>query len=254
VVVEQLASSPQHAAPRAQLKRVKKAMKAWREAFAATHGRKSTSDDIAADADIAALYDEYLALKHADDASAASPAASPIEMSPDLRAVAVFDGDDEASPALAMDDGSPARSADPANVKRRLNRVLAAWRGSFHDTNGRAPDDDDISANPQISGVYDQYLAAQTAVGVEGAETETASPAVVMETEPELPQPSSPTSADPAKAKRRLNKVLRKWREEFTEEHGRKPTQSDLQRDADIAPAYAKYAAFKAEADALSPH
>jgi hypothetical protein len=47
--------------------------------------------------------------------------------------------------------------------------------------------------------------------------------------------------------------VLRKWREAFTEEHGRKPTQSDLQRNADIAPAYAEYVAVKAEADALSP-
>jgi hypothetical protein len=228
--------SEQHAAR----KRLKKTIKAWRDAFGAQHGHEPTPDDIAADTNIAPVYDEYLELKaHAADDDVAEAMASPS-----------LTADSSMSPRVTR--AGRHRDASPAKAKKTLNRVLCAWREAFAAEHGRAPNEDDITANADIAPVYNQYLAAKAAVAAAaGATADDASPVLVMEDLSQSPRGvREPVkhSADPVKMKRRLGRVLTEWREYFAAEHGRQPTAHDLQNDPEIAPVYLEYLEAKAGA------
>jgi len=218
-------------------KELGKQLNEWKATFADANGRKPTATDIAADDRIQALYDEYVSLPKPPPTS-----------------------DSRAASALA-ERSAEAVNADEKSAhkrKKQLGKELNAWKAKWADEHdGEPPTHADIEADPQISALYDEYKALQSALHSASRAEQSA----VAET------PGGADSSDEKSAhkrKKQLGKELNAWKAKWADEHdGEQPTHADIEADETIAPVYHEYKQLQAarrqsvsasRADSVEPH
>jgi hypothetical protein len=237
----------------ARRKALGKELNAWKKAFAAEHDRKPTASDIAADAAIAGVYEEYSSI--GKGGGSPTPQAEP-------RAVPT------PSP-MPIGASSTPFSDDKGAKKRRkqLGKELNAWKQQFAEQNdGRAPTHSDIMADPQIAGVYEEYKAIPKDGESQSAVSAGDAPEATAALRPQSAQSGTLEGATVAmtgslddkalhKRRKQLGKELNKWKQQFAEQNdGRAPTHSDMEADSDIMAVYDEYKAIPSAPKADAEH
>jgi DNA-directed RNA polymerase specialized sigma subunit len=231
--------------PARRKKQLGKELNAWKAAFADTHGRKPTANDIQESPIIAALYEEYMTLKESQ--ADASPDAADTSQGRDGDAASISQDSRAASTQQQETDDSAGMSM--RGRKKQLGKELNAWKAKFLEEHGRKPTSDDIAADVQISALYEEYTALKDG----GSAAKDGADPGANKRPPSMSDSQGLEHAAAKARKKQLGKELNAWKAKFLEEQGRKPTADDIAADAPVQALYDEYTALKDNTDTVTP-